>query len=95
MQQGANDLAQTVMSDQTLALFNFLKHFPFSFALSCIAVAMVMVFFVTSADSGAMVVDTLASGGTDQTPVWQRIFWSALMGVVAITLLLAGRDVRK
>ncbi|KAA6043304.1 MULTISPECIES: choline BCCT transporter BetT [unclassified Pantoea] len=90
MQQGATDLAQTVMSDQTLALFNFLEHFPFSFALSCIAVAMVVVFFVTSADSGAMVVDTLASGGTDQTPVWQRIFWSALMGVVAITLLLAG-----
>ncbi|AJA70974.1 MULTISPECIES: choline BCCT transporter BetT [Erwiniaceae] len=90
MQQGAADLAQTVMSDQTLALFNFLEHFPFSFALSCIAVAMVVVFFVTSADSGAMVVDTLASGGTDQTPVWQRIFWSALMGVVAITLLLAG-----
>lgn len=90
MQQGAIDLAQTVMSDQTLALFNFLEHFPFSFALSCIAVAMVVVFFVTSADSGAMVVDTLASGGTDQTPIWQRIFWSALMGVVAITLLLAG-----
>ena len=90
MQHGATDLAQTVMSDQTLALFNFLEHFPFSFALSCIAVAMVVVFFVTSADSGAMVVDTLASGGTDQTPVWQRIFWSALMGVVAITLLLAG-----
>jgi len=90
MQQGATDLAQTVMSDQTLALFNFLEHFPFSFALSCIAVAMVVVFFVTSADSGAMVVDTLASGGTDQTPIWQRIFWSALMGVVAITLLLAG-----
>ncbi|OIX90557.1 choline BCCT transporter BetT [Pantoea sp. Ae16] len=90
MQQGATDLAQTVMSDQTLALFNFLEHFPFSFVLSCIAVAMVVVFFVTSADSGAMVVDTLASGGTDQTPVWQRIFWSGLMGVVAITLLLAG-----
>lgn len=90
MQQGATDLAQIVMSDQTLALFNFLEHFPFSFALSCIAVAMVVVFFVTSADSGAMVVDTLASGGIDQTPVWQRIFWSALMGVVAITLLLAG-----
>ncbi|MCG6396077.1 BCCT family transporter, partial [Vibrio alginolyticus] len=48
------------------------------------------VFFVTSADSGAMVVDTLASGGDTHTPVWQRIFWAGLMGVVAITLLLAG-----
>ena len=90
MQQGATDLAQTVMSDQTLALFNFLEHFPFSSVLSFIAMAMVVVFFVTSADSGAMVVDTLASGGTDKTPVWQRIFWAAMMGVVAVTLLLAG-----
>ena len=90
MQKGARDLADTVQSDQTLALFNFLEHFPFSTVLSFVAMAMVVVFFVTSADSGAMVVDTLASGGTDKTPVWQRIFWAGLMGVVAITLLLAG-----
>jgi len=90
MSQGARDLAETVQSDQTLALFNFLEHFPFSSMLSFIAMAMVVVFFVTSADSGAMVVDTLASGGTDNTPVWQRIFWASMMGVVAIVLLLAG-----
>lgn len=90
MQQGATDLAQTVMSDQTLTLFNFPEHFPFSLVLSFIAMAMVVVFFVTSADSGAMVVDTLASGGTDKPPVWQRIFRAAMMGVVAVTLLLAG-----
>lgn len=90
MQEGARDLAETVQSDQTLALFNFLEHFPFSTVLSFVAMAMVVVFFVTSADSGAMVVDTLASGGTDKTPVWQRIFWAGLMGVVAVTLLLAG-----
>lgn len=88
--ENAHDLATTVQNDQALALFTFLEHFPFSSVLSFIAMAMVVVFFVTSADSGAMVVDTLASGGTDKTPVWQRIFWAALMGVVAITLLLAG-----
>ena len=88
--KGARDLAETVQSDQTLALFNFLEHFPFSSVLSFIAMAMVVVFFVTSADSGAMVVDTLASGGVDHTPIWQRIFWAALMGVVATVLLLAG-----
>ncbi len=90
MSKGARDLAETVQSDQTLALFNFLEHFPFSSVLSFIAMAMVVVFFVTSADSGAMVVDTLASGGIDNTPVWQRIFWASMMGVVAIVLLLAG-----
>nr|WP_024965464.1 choline BCCT transporter BetT [Pantoea sp. IMH] len=90
MMEGARDLANTVQSDQTLALFNFLEHFPFSSVLSFIAMAMVVVFFVTSADSGALVVDTLASGGSDKTPIWQRIFWAGMMGVVAITLLLAG-----
>ena len=90
MNQGATDLANTVQQDVSLALFNFLEHFPFSSVLSFIAMAMVIVFFVTSADSGAMVVDTLASGGVANTPVWQRIFWASLMGVVAIALLLAG-----
>ncbi|MEX9623858.1 BCCT family transporter, partial [Proteus mirabilis] len=65
-------------------------YFPFSSVLSFVAMLMVIVFFVTSADSGAMVVDTLASGGDSETPVWQRIFWAALMGISAITLLLAG-----
>lgn len=90
MNQGATDLAGTVQQDVSLALFNFLEHFPFSGVLSVIAMAMVVVFFVTSADSGAMVVDTLASGGAKNTPVWQRIFWASLMGIVAIALLIAG-----
>lgn len=88
--KGATDLARTVQQDVALALFNFLEHFPFSTVLSFIAMVMVVVFFVTSADSGAMVVDTLASGGASSTPVWQRIYWAALMGIVAISLLVAG-----
>ncbi|WNN44551.1 MULTISPECIES: BCCT family transporter [Winslowiella] len=90
MEKGARELANVVQNDQALALFNFLEHFPFGNILSFIAMAMVVVFFVTSADSGAMVVDTLAADGTENTPIWQRIFWAGLMGVVAITLLLAG-----
>lgn len=74
VQQGATDLAQTVMSNQTLALFNFPEHFPFSSLLSFIAMAMVAVLFVTSADSGARVVDTLASGGTDKPPCRSGLF---------------------
>ena len=57
--------------------------------MSIVAIAMVAVFFVTSADSGALVVDLLASGGAERTPMLQRIFWSLLMGAVAIALLLA------
>ncbi len=88
--KGAKELADIVQSDVSLALFNFLEHFPFPDVLSFIAIVMVVMFFVTSADSGAMVVDALASGGAKHTPVWQRIFWAGLMGVVAISLLIAG-----
>src|SRR5690606_6781133 len=81
--------AETVQSDTTLALFAFLEQMPWGNVISFVAIAMVVVFFVTSADSGALVVDLLASGGAERTPVWQRIFWSLSMGAVAIALLLA------
>ncbi|MGB6105301.1 MAG: choline BCCT transporter BetT [Pusillimonas sp.] len=87
--QGASELARIVAQDSSLALFAFLEHLPLSSITSVVAIAMVVVFFVTSADSGALVVDLLASGGAEASPVWQRIFWSTLMGVVAIALLLA------
>lgn len=87
---GATGLADAVQSDSSVALFKFLEFFPFSKVLSIFATVMIIVFFVTSADSGAMVVDMLASGGDDKTPLWQRIFWSSLMGIVAISLLFSG-----
>ncbi len=84
-----SSLGEAIEQDSSLALFAFLEHFPFSGFISLIAIIMVVVFFVTSADSGALVVDMLASGGQQGTPVWQRIFWAASMGGVAIALLLA------
>jgi choline/glycine/proline betaine transport protein len=87
--QGITSLGDAVNKDSSLALFAFLEHFPFASAISMVAIIMVVVFFITSADSGAMVVDMLASGGLDKTPVWQRVFWACCMGVVAIALLLA------
>nr|WP_315526686.1 choline BCCT transporter BetT [uncultured Achromobacter sp.] len=86
---GVKGFAETVEADSSLALFAFLEQLPWSNVISVFAIAMVAVFFVTSADSGALVVDLLASGGADRTPVWQRIFWSLSMGAVAIALLLA------
>lgn len=87
--RGLRSLAETTQRDNSLALFEFLAQFPFSQFLSIIAVIMVVVFFVTSADSGALVIDMLASGGREDTPAWQRLFWSLGMGVMAIALLLA------
>jgi len=86
---GIKGFADTVKQDNSLALFAFFELLPWSSVISIFAIAMVAVFFVTSADSGALVVDLLASGGADRTPVWQRIFWSLSMGAVAIALLLA------
>ncbi|MBG4395483.1 choline BCCT transporter BetT [Pseudomonas aeruginosa] len=89
LHQGLTDLAEVVRQDSSLALFALFDQLPLSGLISLFAVLMVVVFFVTSADSGALVVDMIASGGKDRSPVWQRIFWSVLMGVVAIALLLA------
>lgn len=90
MHQGMTSLADTVSADSSLALFAFLEHFPFSSLLSLVAVFMVILFFITSADSGSLVIDMLASGGKTDTPVWQRIFWASSTGFVAIALLIGG-----
>ena len=89
MNQGVQAIADATLKDSSLALYVFLENFPFSSFLSLVAVVMVLVFFVTSADSGALVVDMLASGGNAETPVWQRLFWALAMGGMAIALLLA------
>lgn len=90
LNQNMTGLADIVSADSSLALFNFLERFPLSSVLSLVAVAMVVLFFVTSADSGSLVIDMLASGGKLNTPVWQRIFWASSTGVVAIALLING-----
>ena len=90
LDEGMTQLGEVVAKDQSVALFQFLEQFPFSAVFSFVAVIMVVVFFVTSADSGALVVNMLSSHGRDETPLWQRIFWCVLIGVVAVALLLAG-----
>ncbi|QQX81956.1 BCCT family transporter [Shewanella sp. KX20019] len=90
MNHGATYLADAVSSDVSVALFVFFEHMPFSTLLSTIALCLVVTFFVTSSDSGSLVIDNLTSGGDHNAPVWQRIFWALLQGVVASVLLLAG-----
>ncbi|WP_233205884.1 BCCT family transporter [Cryobacterium sp. Y82] len=71
-------------------LFNLLGNLPFGVILSVIAVIVIAIFFITSADSGSLVIDMLASGGDTNPPKWSRIMWASLGGLVAIALLLAG-----
>jgi len=90
LNKGVTSLGEMVENDVSIALFAFLEQFPWSGFLSLVATLMVVVFFVTSSDSGSMVVDMLCSNGRDDTPAWQRIFWASGEGIVAIILLLAG-----
>ncbi|CAJ0804757.1 Glycine betaine/proline betaine transporter BetS [Ralstonia mannitolilytica] len=82
-------LAQTATNVDAL-LFRFFDFFPGSTALSWLAIVLIAVFFITSADSGAFVIDTIASRGAAHSPVWQRLFWAAVLGATAAILMLAG-----
>tara|TARA_R110002124_G_scaffold105523_1_gene256493 strand:- start:78267 stop:80216 length:1950 start_codon:yes stop_codon:yes gene_type:complete len=88
--QGVVELGEMVSKDSSVALFVFLENFPLSTVLSFFSVLMIVIFFVTSCDSGAMVVDMLCSHGSNNTPLWQRVYWAVGIGVVAAILLLAG-----
>lgn len=90
LHQGADALAAAVDANASLALFKFFEYVPFSSVLSLLAIVMVMIFFVTSADSGAMVLNMLSSYGRDDTPAPRRVLWMAIIGATAIALLLAG-----
>jgi choline/glycine/proline betaine transport protein len=83
-------LGEAVQENQAVALFRFLEYLPMSTVLSVISLMMVVVFFVTSADSGAMVLNMLSAGGRDDTPAYQRVLWTAIIALIAICLLLAG-----
>lgn len=74
MVEGLNDFGQAVQDNVPQALFIFLEHLPLTLATSFLALFMVIVFFVTSADSGALVIDMMSSRDDKQSPVWQRIF---------------------
>lgn len=88
--QGYSELIDQVKADNAIALFKLLEQFPFTSVASFLTVLLITLFFITSADSGALVVDSLASGGALETPAWQRGAWAILSGVLASVLLLAG-----
>ena len=73
-----------------LSLFAMLEGLPFSSITSVIAIVLVIVFFVTSSDSGSLVIDTITAGGKIDAPVPQRVFWATFEGAVAIVLLVGG-----
>ncbi|MCX2725280.1 BCCT family transporter [Roseibium salinum] len=73
-----------------LSLFGMLADLPMARITSFIGIVLVIVFFVTSSDSGSLVIDTITAGGKVDAPVPQRVFWCTFEGLVAIALLMGG-----
>jgi len=73
-----------------LALYKMLEPLPYGHIASFVGIVLVIVFFVTSSDSGSLVVDTITAGGKLEAPVAQRVFWASFEGLVAIALLIGG-----
>ena len=89
--EGYTGVADAVRhSEIELALFKYLEILPFSEITSALGIVLVIVFFVTSMDSGSLVIDTITAGGKIDAPVAQRIFWCTFEGLVAIALMLGG-----
>ena len=87
---GDNTIANAVNDNIATALFVFLEDYPFAFILNIIAIILIAGFFITSSDSGSLVVDNLTSGGKIDAPVGQRIFWALAEGSIAAVLLIGG-----
>lgn len=90
MVDGAASLADAVQLDSSVAIYDFLARYPLAALTSAVATLLVVVFFITSADSGALVIDMLASRDDVPSPAWQRVFWALAIGAIAIALLAAG-----
>ncbi|OOF20770.1 BCCT transporter [Salinivibrio sp. IB574] len=79
-----------VDAELSLKLFAMLDDLPLASITSFIGIILVIVFFVTSSDSGSLVIDTISAGGKVNVPVPQRVFWASFEGLVAVALILGG-----
>ncbi|MCB1521512.1 MAG: BCCT family transporter [Hyphomicrobiaceae bacterium] len=88
---GYQGVAETMRADTPeLSLYRMLAPLPYGGIASFVGVVLVILFFVTSSDSGSLVVDTITAGGKLEAPVAQRVFWAIFEGLVAVALLVGG-----
>lgn len=89
-------VADAINANIATAMFEMLKYLIdapfFRVVMYCIAIVAIILFFVTSSDSGSLVVDNLTSGGKEDSPKTQRVFWAVMEGVIAMSVLLLGGD---
>ena len=87
---GFSELGKMALNDPAMALFMFLDKFAFSQILGVIAVVVILIFFVTSADSAMIVMDMLSSNGKNDTPTWQKVVWGAAVCIASFALMKSG-----
>ncbi|APS40463.1 BCCT family transporter [Salegentibacter sp. T436] len=87
---GDMSIIDAVNDDIATALFVFFEDYPLSMVINVVAVILIAGFFITSSDSGSLVIDSLTSGGKIDAPKGQRIFWAVTEGTVAAVLLIGG-----
>jgi len=89
IEQNVGQLADGI-GDDALVLFQMLENLPLASITSMLGIILVLVFFVTSSDSGSLVIDSITSGGKTDSPVTQRVFWALMQGLIAAVLISVG-----
>lgn len=92
VQNEVGALGSEGLTEVSLAMFQSLENIPFSAIASFIGITLVLTFFVTSSDSGSLVIDSITSGGKIDAPKGQRIFWAVTEGTIAGVLLFVGGE---
>ncbi len=86
----ANGTLSKLASNPDALMFRFLDYLPLTSIVSFVVIAIIIIFFVTSADSGILVMNNIATKNAMKSPKWQTAFWGVLLGVLALFLLKAG-----
>ncbi len=89
-QHQANGALSAIADNADVLLFSFFEYLPLSTPLCVLALFMIVIFFITSADSGILVMNSIASGNKTHVPRWQHIFWGMLLAVISVALLSVG-----
>lgn len=87
---GDTALISAVQADISTALYVFFDKFPLAIVLKVLGLILICSFIITSADSGALVMDSITSGGKLKTPAFQRVIWAVATGVIAAVLMYGG-----
>ncbi len=84
------ELGTKGLTDISLTLFQVYDQLPYGHVISIISIALILVFFITSSDSGSLVIDSITAGGKVDAPIPQRIFWASVEGAIAAMMLWIG-----